>query len=174
MRVIANTPRLELREFSIQDAPSFYQLNLDPLVLQYTGDSAFANVGETIEFIQKYDQYDKYGFGRWSLYLKESQQYIGFCGLRYSDSTGEVDLGFRLVRRFWGQGLATEAAKCAVEVGFKHYRLESIIGRAMQDNLASHAILNKLGFQFESPLNENKRQWFQYRLVNQLNEEVEV
>ncbi|MFT5790242.1 MAG: ribosomal-protein-alanine N-acetyltransferase, partial [Shewanella sp.] len=40
-----------------------------------------------------YDHYRLYGFGRWSVLAQGSKQYLGFCGLKRTGSTGEVDLG---------------------------------------------------------------------------------
>ncbi|MET1257022.1 GNAT family N-acetyltransferase [Aliikangiella maris] len=165
MPLIAITPRLELRAFSQFDAPGFYQMNLDPEVLRYTGDKPFVSVDEAAQFIENYSHYRQYGYGRWSIYLRESQQYIGFCGLRFDAQSGETDIGYRLQRAFWHQGLATEAAQKTVELAFNKYELASIIGRAVNENIGSHRILTKLGFKPEQTFIENQMTWQQYRLI---------
>ena len=164
MTIVAESTRLQLKTFSQQDADGFYHLNNDPLVIQYTGDTAFASVDATSHFISHYRHYQSYGFGRWSVYLNHSQ-YVGFCGLRYSPNTKEVDLGFRLLREYWNQGIATEAAQLALALGFRKYHLKSIIAKAMEANLASIQVLKKLGFNFEKCLEQGPSKWKQYRLT---------
>ena len=55
-----------LREFHISDAPALYELNSDPEVMRYTGDKPFSSIAEAESFVQNYDAYEKYGFGRWA------------------------------------------------------------------------------------------------------------
>ena len=164
MIVVSKSSRLKLCQFSSADVDGFYQLNNDPMTLQYTGDSPFKNKAAVAQFIRDYEHYDKFGFGRWSIYLNENQTYVGFCGLRFSEKTKEVDLGFRILSAYWNQGLATESARLALELGFKKFCLESIVGRAMNSNKASHVVLKKLGFEFEQSFKEDENVWNQYRL----------
>lgn len=143
---MAKTARLELRQFSAADAQGFYRLNSDPQVLKYTGDSPFFDLADAAGFIRDYQQYNLYGFGRWSLYLTATQEYIGFCGLSRQHALAEVDLGFRIARNHWRQGYATEAAQAAILLAQKRYGLSRLIARAKLDNLASISTLEKLGF----------------------------
>lgn len=164
MSIVAESERLALYQFSSRDIDGFYHLNHDPVVLQYTGDKAFQNKQEVEAFIQAYSHYQEHGFGRWSVYLKADNRYLGFCGLRFSTESQEVDIGYRIVREYWGQGIATEAASIALELGFKQFNIASIVGRAMQANRASFAVLKKLSFKFEKDFSEQGIMWSQYRL----------
>lgn len=161
------TERLVLKEFSIADAQGFYELNLDPEVLRYTGDAPFASVAEAEAFIRNYNHYDRYGFGRWSVFLKHTGDYIGFCGLNYRPAVDEVDLGFRLRRTHWGKGYATEAARGSLSYGFKTYNLEKIVARAMKENLASQRVLLKLGMRFQKTYEAEAMVWVQYEITNE-------
>ena len=84
---ILETERLYLREFEPGDAENFYLLNLDPEVIKYTGDVAFKNINEASAFLQNYNHYSTYGFGRWAVILKSGRQYTGWCGLKYTEKT---------------------------------------------------------------------------------------
>lgn len=163
-RIVARTPRLVLKRFSIRDASGFFELNADPEVLQFTGDAPFASVKEARNFIRAYEHYDRHGFGRWSVFLTETKEYLGFCGLNFSEPKQEVDLGFRLHRRVWGQGIATEAGFASLRLGFSTYGLERIVGRAMKENTASLHVLEKLGMTFEKGFEAEGAQWVQMQI----------
>jgi RimJ/RimL family protein N-acetyltransferase len=147
-RTIIQTPRLLLREFLLADAAAFYAMNLDPEVIRYTGDRPFASIAEAERFIRAYDQYQRFGYGRWSVIEKATGEYLGFCGLKFHPDTGETDLGYRLMRRYWGLGLATEASKACLAYGFNGLDLTSIVGRVREDNPASIRVLEKTGMRF--------------------------
>lgn len=76
MTKILETPRLYLREMTPEDAESAYLLNLDPEVICYTGDDPFESIEEAREFLGKYESYKNYGFGRWGVILKETDEYL--------------------------------------------------------------------------------------------------
>ena len=165
MIVVARTTRLELREFSETDASGFFSLNEDPEVLRFTGDVPFQDFDEAREFIARYNPYSTTGYGRWSVYLRDGGRYIGWCGLSFKPSTGETDIGFRFHRDTWGKGYATEAARASLDLGFNRFGLSKIVGRAMQDNAASHAILRKLGMTPAFEFTEGGQSWVQYELT---------
>lgn len=148
MRII-ETERLFLREFLISDAEQLYLLNKDPEVIQFTGDSAFRNVAEAKSFLENYEQYRKFGFGRWAVIDKYSGDFLGWCGLRYDAAVDETDIGFRFFKRYWNKGYATESARAAINMGFDKFRLQTLVGRAMKENTASIKVLEKLGMSFE-------------------------
>jgi RimJ/RimL family protein N-acetyltransferase len=139
------SPRLRLRQFERRDALGFYQMNADMEVIRYTGDPPFESVQAAAAFIQAYDHYAKYGYGRWTIERREDNAYLGFCGLKYHPDTGEVDLGYRLIRKFWGQGYASEAALACSDYAFRELELARIIGRVQQANEASCRVLEKIG-----------------------------
>lgn len=160
-RIIAKTPRTVLKRFSVKDAAGFFALNCDPEVLRYTGDAPFASIAQARTFIREYKHYEQHGYGRWSVHLIETKEYIGFCGLNFSDTTKEIDLGFRFQRISWGQGYATETGFAALRVGFSTYGLEKIVGRAAAENKASLRVLEKLGMVFEKNFEEQGQAWVQ-------------
>lgn len=147
MKIILETQRLQLREFEAADAESLYQLNAIPEVIQYTGDAPFENVAEALDFVNNYDAYQRLGFGRWAIILKENNDFIGWSGLGQSPNN-PVDIGFRIFPKYWGQGYAPEAAKACLRYGFEQLGLETIIGRVLAENTASIRVLEKIGMQY--------------------------
>lgn len=146
---IIETPRLLLRKKVVEDAPFFLELNSDPLVTQYTGDGAFKNL-TAAEDIVKYviGQYEKNGYGRWLVAIKETGEPLGWCGLKLHDDTQETDLGYRFMQKHWGKGYATEASLACIDYGFNVLKLNRIYGQAMKENIASINVLKKVGMTY--------------------------
>lgn len=139
--------RLILREFHLDDAGTFYLLNNNKEVMRYTGDRPFKNIEDAQELIKTYPNYKRDGYGRWTVIEKSSNKIIGWCGLK--NQPGEyVDLGYRFLQEFWGQGYATEAAQACIAYGFDALNLHEIVGRTAIENLASIRVLEKIGMHF--------------------------
>jgi ribosomal-protein-alanine N-acetyltransferase len=149
---LLETPRLWLREFVLNDAAALFELNNDPAVLRYTGDQPFANVAAARAFVAGYEQYARYGYGRWAVLRKDSNEFIGWCGLRHQPEILETDLGYRFFQRHWGQGYASEAARACVRYGLSDLRLPQLVGRVMLGNMASIRVLENVGFSYWKPL----------------------
>ncbi len=145
MNRIAESDRIYLRETTPDDAEVFYNLNLNPEVIKYTGDAAFKSIEEARTFLANYDQFRKYKMGRWAVVLKDGDQILGWCGLKYHPHENFVDLGFRLFEDQWRKGYATEAALLSVEYGFRVLHLNRVVGRADIRNEASIRVLKKVG-----------------------------
>ncbi len=147
-KIIASTKRLNIREFQADiDAQSAFELNNDPDVLRYTGDLAFTSVDEARKFLLNYQDYLQNGMGRWALTLKNDHTFIGWCGLK-KHSDGMIDLGYRLLKDYWGKGYATEASIACLHYGFNTLGLTEIIGRVARENPASIKVLEKCGFSY--------------------------
>ncbi|SFN61264.1 Protein N-acetyltransferase, RimJ/RimL family [Paenimyroides ummariense] len=149
MKFIIETERLFLREFILDDAEKFYQLNLNPNVIRYTGNAAFKSINEAKSFLENYNDYKANGYGRWAAINKNNNEFLGWCGLKYGELENETDIGFRFFEEEWNKGYATESAVACLEYGFEVLKLNRIIGRAMEENKASIKVLEKIGLQFE-------------------------
>lgn len=148
MKKIIETNRLYLRELSVADAENFYLLNSDEDIIKYTGDKAFDSIKEAKLFLENYNPYQEYGYGRWAVIAKSNEEFLGWCGLKYSPEINEVDIGFRFFKKHWSKGYATESAKACIEYGFEKLSLKTIVGRAMEANVASIKVLEKLGMSY--------------------------
>ena len=153
MKKIVETKRLYLRELNVNDADSFYRLNLDKEVMKYTGDKPFVNIEKSKEFLENYDHYKKYGFGRWAVINKENDEFLGWCGLKFTENLNEYDIGFRFFKKYWNKGYATESARICVNYGINNLKISEIIGRAMLENKASIRVLEKIGLKYEREFN---------------------
>lgn len=96
------------------------------------------------------EHWDRYGFGVYALRDGATGEPIGRLGLRHINIAGtdEVELLYGITAPRWGEGLATEAAAVAVELGFAH-GLASIVAFTLPTNRASRRVMKKTGFKYE-------------------------
>jgi len=149
MNIVFETDRLVLRTFTEDDAPLLYKLNLDPEVIRYTLDP-IVDIKQAKKILQEVilPQYKFYGHGRWAVFLKPGLEFIGWCGLKFLAERNEVDIGYRFMKKYWGQGFATEAALGTLKYGFQNLGLKRILGRALPCNKASIKVLEKCAMQY--------------------------
>ena len=149
------TPRLLLREYVLDDAPSLLKLNNDAKVMRYLTDKNPISLEEAQKIVQTLqNQYVTYGYGRWAVIEKKTGLHLGWCGLKYREDDKIrgifTDIGYRFEHQYWGVGFATESAKACLSYGFEVLGLQSIIGCADKGNKASRRILEKIGLQFKT------------------------
>ena len=158
MQVKLETERLLLRPVNLDDTPGFFTLDSDPEVHRYLGNQPVSTIEQSAAMIQGIlDQYEQNGIGRLAIIEKKSGNFVGWSGLKYEEAIrdyGYYDLGYRLIRSFWGQGYATEAAIASLKWGYEEQGYADIYAAADVANIASNRILSKLGthqetFQFE-------------------------
>jgi [ribosomal protein S5]-alanine N-acetyltransferase len=149
MSAILTTPRLYLRQFTLDDAPLMLALNSDVEVLKYVHELPLQNLEEAAKVIQEriLPQYPN-NLGRWAVHLNDTNEFIGWCGLKYRPELDEIDLGYRYIKKYWGNGYAYEAAKHVLDYGFTHLHLKAIVGRAHIQNAGSLKVLQKIGMQY--------------------------
>ena len=149
MHIILQTPHLILRPFTEADAPLIFALNSDSEVVKYLHEPVLQNEEQAAKILLDIilPQY-KNNLGRWAIHTKHNMDFIGWCGLKYRPELDEIDLGYRLMQKAWGNGFATEAAQHTLDHGFKILHLKLITGRAHVENIASIKVLEKIGMNF--------------------------
>ncbi len=154
MKIFVETPRLILREILPDDVDGFFELDSDPEVHKYLGNKPVSDKSELIKVINFVrQQYEENGIGRWAIIDKASNSFIGWAGLKFvqeltNNHINYHDLGYRLIRKYWGKGYATEAALASLNYGFEVMQLQDIFAAAHIHNQASNSILKKVGFNF--------------------------
>ncbi|MCA6361821.1 MAG: GNAT family N-acetyltransferase [Bacteroidetes bacterium] len=161
--VLFRSSRLDFREITASDTGVNFALNTDPDVVRWTGNTAFASVNVCRDFYAAYgENYTKYGYARWMATLRDTDECIGWCGLKFYEPRNCVDLGYRLFQRFWGKGLASEAAIASMKFGKEQLGLDEIHGFAYRSNPASIRILEKCGMHYTGSETEETDELLKY------------
>jgi RimJ/RimL family protein N-acetyltransferase len=157
------TDRLVLRPHRSGDAAFMMDLNSDPEVVRYTGDTALSSVEAATVIIRSLErQFTERRLGRLAVAHRESGELLGWCGLRWFESEGGVDLGFRFRQSAWGKGYATEASRACLAWADAEPGIDYIFARAHPDNWRSCRVLEKLGFQRRDDIDEEGFMLFEW------------
>ncbi len=154
MKVFARTERLILREILSTDVDGLFELDSDPEVHRFLGNEPVtekSRIVEVISFIRQ--QYVDNGVGRWAIIDKKSKAFIGWAGLKFetkltNNHVNYYDLGYRLIRKYWGKGIATEAALASLEYAFSVLNADKVFSMTDCKHYASDKVLKKAGFSF--------------------------
>lgn len=143
-----HTPRLIMRNWCDADLPIMAQLNADAEVMRYFPATLTREQSDSMVHHWQ-QQFALQGWGNWAVEIKRSGELIGFVGLsvprRALPFMPCVEIGWRLRRAFWGQGLASEAAQFALRFGFTELGLEEIVSFTSLLNMRSRAVMQGLG-----------------------------
>ena len=146
IRTQLETERLRLRLFTLDDLPVMFMLNSDPDVTKYADTPA----KDMQEVRERWEQgpladYEKYGYGRFAVELKETGEVIGFCGIKYLPEIDLNEVGYRYLKECWGRGIGTEAARVCVEFARDDLEIEKLIALIIPENTGSIRVAEKLG-----------------------------
>jgi len=148
--VVLRTERLILDSWNSSDWLAFRPIAQDPEVMRFiTGGTPWSEE-EIRGFVDRQVKLDaERGFCRWRMRDAAGGELIGFCGVGFWRNEPEAEIGWWLARRYWGRGLATEAARCALRDAFERVALERVISVAHEGNAASIRVMEKLGLGWE-------------------------
>ncbi|WP_207423906.1 GNAT family N-acetyltransferase [Desertivirga brevis] len=168
MKIFAETERLILREILPQDEDSLFILDSDPEVHAFLGNNPIKihqQAAEVVQFIRK--QYITNGIGRWAVIDKETNTFVGWSGLKLiTEETNNhidyYDLGYRFIKKYWGNGYATETAYAALSYAFHRLSLTEVFAITDIRNYSSKRVLEKVGFKIIETFNYQgtEHYWF--------------
>jgi RimJ/RimL family protein N-acetyltransferase len=149
---VIETERLTLRRLTMNDLDALAAIYADAEVRKYfpEGVLTYEQTKEELEWIINV-YYGQYGFGLWATMLKETNEFIGRCGLLpwTIDGREEVEVAYLLAKEHWGRGLGTEAARAILAYGFGELRLSRLICLIDPANEASVKVAMKIGMSLE-------------------------
>ena len=149
---IVETERLELRPLTMDDLDALALIYRDSEVRKYfpEGTLTYEQTREELEWIIDV-YYAQHGFGLWATTHKQTNEFIGRCGLLpwTIDGRSEVEVAYLLARAYWGRGLGTEAARAILAYGFGELHLSRLICLIDPGNEASITVALKIGMRLE-------------------------
>jgi len=148
--------RLIIRPFATADLERFRHILCDAEVMKYS-DGGPMGEAEASRWVAR--QIDNYSpgkeFGRWAITVQGNCAAIGYIGLtqqrgRAWDNVSE--LGFRLARKYWGNGYALEAARTVIRYAFERTDCQRVIAIVDPHNAPSIRIVEELGMLFHEEI----------------------
>jgi ribosomal-protein-alanine N-acetyltransferase len=156
MSYIFESERLGFRRWKDEDRLPFFHMNSDDDVMKY-----FPNKLTKVQSDDFVDRIEKnielHGYGLLAVEIKKTREFIGFIG--FSNPTFEafftpcVEIGWRLARKHWNQGYATEGARACLDYGFGVLGFEEIYSFTAQINTQSINVMKKIGMEELSTFN---------------------
>ena len=146
------TQRLILRSWLESDLEPFIRMNSDSEVMRF-----FPNALAPAQTEQFYNdivqEFSEYGYGLYATEEKDSGNFIGFIGFRRARFEADfcpcIEIGWRLDKKYWGKGYATEGAKACLAHGFVNLNFNKIYSFTSNSNHPSQRVMQKIGMQFE-------------------------
>jgi RimJ/RimL family protein N-acetyltransferase len=151
-KIILETKRLILRHQVIQDLDDLWALYCNPEITKYIPDAPRSREEAREELEWHMNGHPRFPeLGLWATIHKETGKFIGRCGLLpwTIDGQQEVEVAYTIAQEFWGQGLATEAARAILQYGFEKLNLTRLICLIDPENIASQRVAERTGMTLE-------------------------
>jgi RimJ/RimL family protein N-acetyltransferase len=147
------TERLRVRPFRTSDIDDYAALYADREVLRYLGTGEPWDRGRAwrhLAFIMGHWQLG--GAGEWAIEQRETGMFLGVVGYSAPEGWPGFELAWRLARRWWGHGYATEAAQAALAHAFTAWQRDRVISLIHPENRASIRVAERLGQSLQARL----------------------
>ncbi len=160
---ILETKRCLIRESTVSDVESFYQIYAEPSVTDYM-ENLFENRDEETAYMQDYirNVYYFYGYGMWTVLEKESGQIIGRAGISWREGFNVPELGFVIGVPWQRKGYACEVCRAILAYAVDELGFTKIQALVKKGNQKSQNLCNKLGFKDEGEVVLNDSVFIRY------------
>jgi RimJ/RimL family protein N-acetyltransferase len=148
MKIILETNRLLLREFSGNDYNDLCEILQDKDVM-YAYEHSFSNEEVKNWYNKQMERYEKNGHGLWGAIHKETNEFLGQCGLTIQNINEKeyLEIGYLFKKKYWHKGYATEAALGCRNYAFKMLRAEKVYSIIRDNNIASQNVAKRVGME---------------------------
>lgn len=145
------TKRLMLRKMNMSDSLHIYEYATDKEMITFTVWDAHQSLCDTYNYVEEIvGQYNEGQVAPLGIVLKEEKKLIGTCGfIKYDLVTHAAEIAYALSRKYWGRGLATEAALAFFYYGFHELHLNSIEAGCDSENEASEKLMKRLNMEYK-------------------------
>jgi len=165
MSIIAQTPRIIIREFLAEELETYLKHFTDDRVTLYIPKRSREE--RIIIFNNALNQYQTTNTtGIWGMFDSTTHSFIGSCLLRpFDDKASVLELGYSLEQKYWGLGLATEMAIAISSHGFNDSTINEIVAVTTLANAGSQRVLQKAGFKQGDNLMRNGEELAYFKLA---------
>jgi ribosomal-protein-alanine N-acetyltransferase len=154
-----HTPRLVLRALRMDDLDDLYEYASDPELARYTPWDHYRSLEEAhadlVAYVAQYESETMgvRGMGNWGIEHRADGKLIGICNFTYWRTRHRrAEIGYAISRRYWGQGLAVEAAQAVINFSWERMNLLRIEATCLVENMPSQHVMQKLGMKREGVL----------------------
>ncbi len=153
MKIFRETPRLILAEYSIDLFDEISNIYTDPSVVKYTLQNNKRTREEILTIVKNeikiYEEF-KSTRGKWLLLDRSTKEIVGYVGLLYLNKLDTYEISYSITRQYCGNGYATEAAADIIHYALKDLNYSEVIALVEKENSKSIAVVNKLGFKYDT------------------------
>ena len=160
------TKRLILRPMLESDFEALLLIFTDPKVMAAFDHPPFTREQMGHWLKRNLNHQNEFGYGLFSVLLKETGELIGDCGLEMMEDMGAAELGYDFRSDFWNQGFATEAATAVKDYAFNTLRLPQLISLIRLGNLSSRRVAEKVGMTVLEEFTRYDIRYWKYGLIN--------
>lgn len=148
--IFLQTERLYFSLWHEEDLPVALRLWGSPEVTKYIAANGRMSEEQIRERLYKeIENYKNYHVQYWPVYLIDTNENIGCCGLRPHEMEKNIyEMGVHLKENYWGQGFAQEACSAVKEYAFDTLKADALFAGHNPNNAASCRLLKKLGFKY--------------------------
>ncbi len=148
--------KTSLREILAQDLFDLQEVNGDPEVTRFLPYATWESPEDASAWFERMSALTASGSARQLVIVRNSDtRVIGTALLfKYEETSRRLELGYVIGRSYWGQGYATDALRCLLNYVFGVMRIRRVEAEVNTENVASSAVLRKLGFTHEGLLRE--------------------
>ncbi len=153
--MIVESERIYLRKIKLEDAALMLELLNTPKWLKFIGDRNVKSISDAEKYLENgiLKSYKEDGFGFYLVVEKTQNKSIGLCGFVKRPELDSPDIGFAFLPEFIGKGYGLEASQICLDYGINVLGLKEICAIINNDNLASIALIKKLGFTYKKNIN---------------------
>lgn len=157
------TERLFLRPLDEKDVDPIFAMRSDAEVMRFIREPQDRD--ESANWVKLVSsRWAKERIGFCAIIEKQSEQFVGWCGIWKLKETDEFEVGYAVAKNAWGKGIATEAARIFLEYAFEKLKLESIVAVARPENAASRRVMEKLGMKYDGTGEYYERELVHYSI----------
>ncbi len=141
--------RLRTRRLTLDDVTTWAEFFRDPEATEFIPTFGLSSSDDRAKnwIDRQLARYAENRYGLQALIDRKTGNFIGQCGLLLQEVNGatEVEVGYHILKKYWGQGYAPEAASLFMDYAFTNDISDTIVSIIDTKNLKSQKVAKKNG-----------------------------